>query len=152
MKYIPSVAFSLCDHREDADFEPLRSYIRNITTKVLREGLPKGVCLNVNFPLLDTPQCSGLQPQASNPQPTTYKGVRICRMSPGSWMNEIVTCHHPRGYDYHWMVGHYHNDEPDAIDTDRWALDHGYVAITPTQIDVTAYDSFEKLKQLASPF
>ena len=26
MKYIPSVAFSLCDHKADADFEPLRPY------------------------------------------------------------------------------------------------------------------------------
>ena len=51
MKYIPSVAFSLCDHREDADFEPLRPFIRTITAQVLREGLPRGVCLNVNSPL-----------------------------------------------------------------------------------------------------
>jgi 5'-nucleotidase len=50
LKYIPSVAFSLCDHDEDADFEPLRPYIQTITEKVLADGLPKGVCLNVNFP------------------------------------------------------------------------------------------------------
>ena len=28
MKYIPSVAYSLCDHDEDADFEPLRPYVK----------------------------------------------------------------------------------------------------------------------------
>jgi 5'-nucleotidase len=39
------------------------------------------------------------------------------------------------------MVGHYQNDEPDAEDTDRWALDHDYVAITPTQIDLTAHSA-----------
>jgi 5'-nucleotidase len=44
------------------------------------------------------------------------------------------------------MMGHYHNDEPEAEDTDRWALDHGYVAVTPTQMDVTAYQSMEMLK------
>jgi 5'-nucleotidase len=44
------------------------------------------------------------------------------------------------------MVGHYRNDEPEAEDTDRWALDHGYVAITPTQIDLTAYEAFDQLK------
>ena len=55
MKYIPSVAYSLCDHREDADFEPLRPYIRKMTAKVLKEGLPKGICLNVNFPVLTSP-------------------------------------------------------------------------------------------------
>lgn len=129
MKYIPSVAFSLCDHRDDADFRPLEPYIRDIVQRVLRDGLPKGVCLNVNFPLS-----------------TTFKGVRVCRMSPGSWTNEVRKCHHPRGYDYWWMVGNYVNDEPEAEDTDRWALDNGYVAITPTRIDVTAYEAFEQLK------
>ncbi|MBR2034508.1 MAG: 5'/3'-nucleotidase SurE, partial [Prevotella sp.] len=43
MKYIPSVAFSLCDYNEDADFEPLRAVVRSITQRLLSEGLPKGV-------------------------------------------------------------------------------------------------------------
>ena len=126
MKYIPSVAFSLCDFREDADFEPLRSLICTITAMVLSEGLPKGVCLNVNFPIADPHQ------------PEPYNGVKVCRMAKGTWGNEVTRCHHPRGYDYWWMVGKYQNDEPDAEDTDNWALTHGYVAITPTQVDVTA--------------
>ena len=129
MKYIPSVAFSLCDHRDDADFAPLRPLIREITQRVLQEGLPKGVCLNVNFPLVEA-----------------YKGVKVCRMAYGTWGGEVTKCHHPRGYDYWWMVGHYRNDEPAAEDTDRWALDNGYVAITPTQIDLTAYQAIEQLK------
>ena len=131
MKYIPSVAFSLCDHRENADFEPLCPLIREITQRVLREGLPLGVCLNVNFPLLEE---SG------------YKGVRVCRMAKGTWGQEVTKCHHPRGYDYWWMVGSYTNDEPEAEDTDNWALTHGYVAITPTQIDITAYQAMDKIK------
>ena len=130
MKYIPSVAFSLCDHRDDADFEPLRQLIRTITEKVLQEGLPLGVCLNVNFPLV-----------------SSYRGVRVCRMAKGTWGSEVVRCHHPRGYDYWWMVGRYQNDEPDADDTDNWALTHGYVAITPTQIDVTAYSAIEMIEE-----
>jgi 5'-nucleotidase len=131
MKYIPSVAFSLCDHRENADFEPLCPLIREITQRVLREGLPLGVCLNVNFPLLED---------------RGYKGVRVCRMAKGTWGQEVTKCHHPRGYDYWWMVGSYTNDEPEAEDTDNWALTHGYVAITPTQIDITAYQAMDKIK------
>ena len=129
MKYIPSVAFSLCDHSDDADFSPLRPYVRTITTRVLAEGLPTGVCLNVNFPLV-----------------AAYKGVRVCRMAKGTWGSEVVRCHHPRGYDYWWMVGCYNNDEPEADDTDNWALTHGYIAITPTQIDVTAYQAMSLIK------
>ena len=129
MKYIPSVAYSLCDYREDADFEPMRPYIERFTAQVLRDGLPKGVCLNINFPPL-----------------TAYRGVRVCRMAYGTWSNEVTRCHHPRGYDYYWMVGHYENDEPEAEDTDNWALQHGYVAITPTRMDVTAYEAIDLLK------
>ena len=129
MKYIPSVAFSLCDHSDDADFHPLEPLVRQIVRKVLDEGLPKGVCLNVNFPLTDH-----------------YQGVKVCRMAYGTWGNEVVKCHHPRGYDYWWMVGKYTNDEPEAEDTDNWALRHNYVAITPTRIDVTAYEMIEPLK------
>lgn len=129
MKYIPSVAFSLCDHSDDADFAPLASLVRSITERVLREGLPRGVCLNVNFPLA-----------------TEFRGVRICRMARGTWGNEVVRCHHPRGYDYYWMTGEYTNDEPEAEDTDNWALNHGYVAITPTEVDVTSYEMMERMK------
>ena len=97
--------------------------------RVLRDGLPVGVCLNINFP-----------------KRQTFEGVRICRMAKGSWTNEVTKCHHPRGYDYWWMVGSYSNDEPEATDTDNWALNHGYVAITPTRVDVTAYEVMEQLK------
>ena len=123
LKRIPSVAFSLCDYSEDADFAPLAPYVQGMVRQVLRLGLPRGVCLNVNFPL--TPQ---------------FAGVKMCRMAPGTWTNEVVKCHHPRGYDYYWLTGEYVSDEPQAQDTDRWALEHNFIAVTPTRIDVTAYD------------
>lgn len=130
MKRIPSVAFSICDHSDDANFEPLTRLVKTITKRVLDQGLPKGVCLNVNFPVTEN----------------GFKGVKICRMANGTWGNEVVRCHHPRGYDYYWMTGSYTNDEPDADDTDNWALTHDYVAITPTTIDVTAYEMIEQMK------
>ena len=96
---------------------------------VLEKGLPLGTCLNVNFPELPP-----------------FKGFKTCRMTRGSWINEVVKERHPRGYDYYWMVGEYQNDEPDASDTDQWALKHGYIAITPTKIDVTDYSWLENNK------
>lgn len=128
MKYIPSVAFSLCDHREDADFAPLAPVVRSIVARVLREGLPEGVCLNVNFP-----------------KRPVFEGIRMCRMSRGTWDHECVRQQHPLGHEYFWMTGRYVNDEPESTDTDRWALDHGYVAITPTRVDVTSYEALEHM-------
>lgn len=129
MKYIPSVAFSSCYYDEEANLEPLRPYVQQIVRKVLSEGLPKGICLNVNFPARQH-----------------FEGVKVCRMTFGSWVEEIDKCRHPRGYDYYWVVGHYHNDEPGIEGTDQYALDNGYVAITPTKVDVTAYDFMKQLE------
>ncbi|MCR4918833.1 MAG: 5'/3'-nucleotidase SurE [Prevotella sp.] len=131
MKYIPSVAFSLCDHSPDADFEPMRPYVRDITRRILQQGLPRGVCLNVNFPKAES-----------------FRGIKACRMAFGTWYDEVEQRHHQRGYDYYWMIGHYRNDEPEADDTDNWALQHGYIAITPTTIDLTAYDYLQQLKEM----
>ena len=129
MKYIPSVAFSSCYYDEEANLEPLRPYVQQIVRKVLSEGLPKGICLNVNFPARQH-----------------FEGVKVCRMTFGSWVEEIDKCRHPRGYDYYWVVGQYHNDEPGIEGTDQYALDNGYVAITPTKVDVTAYDFMKQLE------
>lgn len=131
LKYISSIAFSSCYYQHDANLEPLRPYVEKIVQQVLAEGLPKGICLNVNFPAREQ-----------------FEGVRICRMTYGRWVNEVVKRPHPRGYDYYWMVGHYQNDEPDAEDTDQWALNHGFVAITPTHMDVTAYEVFDEMSEL----
>lgn len=130
MKYIPSIAFSSCDYDTEADLSYLEEEVVKIVTKVYQEGLPKGVCLNVNFP-----------------KEHPFKGVCACRMTYGQWVNEIVEERHPRGYDYFWMVGEYRNDEPTAEDTDQWAVEHGYVAITPTTIDVTAHEFIDKVKE-----
>jgi 5'-nucleotidase len=80
------------------------------------------------------------------PDTDKFKGVRICRMAYGTWYDEAVKQRHPRGYDYWWMVGKYKNDEPEAEDTDNWAVNHGYIAVTPTKIDVTAYEAMESLR------
>ena len=122
MKDIPSVAFSLCNHEDDADFEPMRPYINKVMDMVLKEGLPKGVCLNVNAP--DTPD---------------LKGLKICSMANGSWGKELVERMNPRGFKYYWMVGQYTClDERDT--SDQRCIEKGYVTVTPLKIDMTAYE------------
>lgn len=128
MKGIPSIAFSTCDYSADADFEPMRPLVRQLVEKVLSEGLPHYVYLNVNYPV--TEEC---------------KGVRVCRMAHGHWRKEVDKCTHPsRNFDYYWMTGYYQNDEPEAEDTDAWALRHGYASITPLTVDITAHDFIKK--------
>ena len=47
---IPSIGFSLFDYSHDADFSASKRVVKTIVKKVLKEGLPKGRCLNVNIP------------------------------------------------------------------------------------------------------
>lgn len=127
----PAIAFSLCDHRETADFAPLRPYLVDFMYKAIAVGLPPFTCLNVNFPLCEK-----------------FKGVRVCRMAKSRWEHELAQRTHPWGGDYYWLVGDCRELEPEAEDTDRWALAHDYVAVTPTQLDVTAHGLVEVLKEV----
>lgn len=127
----PAVAFSLCDDRMDADFTPLRPYLVDFMFKAISAGLPPFTCLNVNFPCCPK-----------------FKGVKVCRMARSRWQNELVRCKHPRGGHYYWLVGDCKELEPEATDTDRWALAHEYVAVTPTQLDVTATELINVMRQV----
>ncbi|MEG1728283.1 MAG: 5'/3'-nucleotidase SurE [Bacteroidaceae bacterium] len=126
---LPSVAFSLSDHNPDADFSATDDYIVRIVQAILDKGIPFYTCLNVNFPLT-----------------RELKGIKICRMAIGRWQDEYAPCEHPLGKHFYWLAGECVNDEPDEADTDLWALENGYVAITPTQVDVTSYALLNTLK------
>lgn len=129
MKHIPSVAFSLCSHEPDANFDACGPYIRQITRLVLEHGLPLLTCLNVNFP--DVP---------------TLQGVRVCQQSKGIWKNEWEGHTHRDDPHHYWLVGEFEEADLDDERTDHWALHNGYVAITPTSADLTAYSLIDELR------
>ncbi len=131
MQGYPSVAFSLCDFSANANFEPLRPYLVDLMFKTITLSLPPFTCLNVNFPKADK-----------------FAGIKVCRMCRSRWQEEVEPRKHPHGGDYYWLAGYSENLEPEATDTDRWALDNGYVAITPMQLDVTANELVGVLKEI----
>jgi 5'-nucleotidase len=61
-------------------------------------------------------------------------------MDMGDWVNELERRIDPRGRTYYWVTGSYESHTGHDPATDTWALDHGYIAITPIQIDMTAHD------------
>ena len=130
MKRIPSVAFSLCDYDDEADFVPMTSLVLDTVDDILQDGLPLYTCLNVNVP-------------------KEWNGeVRYCRMAFGHWRNEVDERKHPgNGKPYYWMTGYYQNDEPEAKDTDAYAIAHGYAAITPLTADSTDYQFLKRMQK-----
>ena len=129
LKGVPSVAFSLCSHEADADFEPAGEYIRDIVRKLLEKGLPPLTCLNVNIP-----------------NTKELKGVRICQQSQGQWVNEWEHFAHREDTQYYWLTGEFQQTDTENEKSDRWALANDYIAITPTTVDMTAYELMDELQ------
>ncbi|MEY5049723.1 MAG: 5/3-nucleotidase SurE [Bacteroidota bacterium] len=119
----PAIGFSLCDWGADADFSHIESHIVQIAKEVLNSGIPKGLCLNVNFP-----------PK----QHEAIKGVKVCRQANAKWEEEFDERKDPHGRSYYWMTGNFVNTDK-GEDTDEWAINNNYVSIVPTQYDLTAH-------------
>jgi len=128
---VPSVGFSLLNHSFNADFTTSTVIVKDIINNVLEYGLSKGTCLNVNIP--DIPI-------------KAVKGIRVCRQTMGVWKEEYDKRIDPRGKEYYWLTGDFHNFEPNAKDTDEWALKNNYVAVVPIQTDLTSYEGMKHLK------
>ena len=131
IKKVPSVAFSSGKMGKDADFGYMKDYVRKVIKTVLEQGLPENVCLNVNVP------------------DTAYiKGLKICKMGLGDWHDEWIEREHPHGGKYYWIGGYYAPFDKEDMDSDSWAFEHGYVAVTPIRLDLTAYSEMELISQM----
>ncbi len=130
---VPSIGFSLLDYSIEADFTASSVIAQKICSWVLKNGLTKGVCLNVNIPRLHLDE---------------IKGIRTCRQASGTWNEELDERTDPSGRKYYWLTGHFENFEPGKDDTDVWALENGYVSVVPSQFDLTAHKSLQEISSL----
>lgn len=121
---VPSVAFSLTSHDPHADMKRCLPFVEKLVAGVLKNGLPEGVCLNVNIP-------------AKGEAPTEMRLTKGCR---GRWTDEYKEYTDPNGKKFWWLTGVFENDEPENEDTDEWCLAHGIVSVVPTLLDRTSPD------------
>ena len=119
-----AIGFSLCDYAMEAGFMQAESFIEKIISEVLKNKMPKGVCLNVNIPKLNANQ---------------IKGIKVVRQAKANWVERFDERKDPYGRDYYWLTGEFINFEPESFDTDEWALSNGYISVVPTQADLTAH-------------
>jgi len=126
---IPSIGFSLLDYSLEADFSPIKRYLKDISVQCLNNGLPKGVVLNVNFPKLSK---------------NKIKGIKICRQANAHWVEKFDKRTNPLGRDYYWLTGDFVNEDK-GEDTDEWALGNGYISVVPTQFDLTAHHAIKDI-------
>jgi 5'-nucleotidase len=124
---IPSIGFSLDDYTLQADFSHSLKYVKEIALQTLKNGMPAGTLLNVNFP--NTPN---------------IKGIKICRQANAKWAEEFDERMDPHKRPYYWLTGVFQLNDG-GEDTDVWALEHDYVSVVPVQFDMTAHHTIPAL-------
>lgn len=129
---VPSIGYSLLDHHADADFSHTNIITRSLSEKILKTGLPTGICLNVNIP------------HSSN----KLKGIKVCKQAPGQFVKEFKKSTDGSEKEIFWLTGYFQNDAPDDSSTDEWALENGYASIVPITVDMTAHEQVNLMKDL----
>lgn len=108
------IAFSTPVTEDVPDFPRLAPYVAKVLEVVL--GVPDFKLLNVNIPA----------------QP---RGLRWTRQSCRQYDGLVVPGTDPLGRTHYWFTVKPIQETEEG--TDRWALEHGYVSITPLRLDLT---------------
>ena len=132
MEGIPAIGFSVCDYDPQADMSHVAPVINSVIEKSLKDGIKKGVALNVNFP----PKNQG-----------KIKGVKVCRQAKAMWQERFDLRHDPYGRRYFWMAGDFKNFD-EGTDTDEWAVKNGYASVVPCHFDLTDYNYLQDISHL----
>lgn len=121
---------STAERDGELDYGPAARVAAKIAERVIAGGLPEGVLLNVNVPHLADDEIRGIQ--------VTRQGLRVYR-------DALDERRDPRGRPYYWIGGEF----PTGVDeagTDFGALQAGFVSVTPLQLDLTAREAMQGLK------
>jgi 5'-nucleotidase len=128
---IPSIGYSFHSHDWKFNIEACREVVTEITSRVIANGLPKDICLNVNIP-----KCEKVN------------GLKVVRAARGYWTEEYADYLDPHGNPFYWLTGRFFNEEPDNPDTDLYWTDRGYASVVPCRPDQSANDAIPAITSL----
>ncbi|HEX6333070.1 MAG TPA: 5'/3'-nucleotidase SurE [Flavisolibacter sp.] len=121
---VRAIALSTPIGKDETDFTALIPFVSETLRLLLQD---KELALfNVNFP----------------PQP---KGIMWTRQSVRLYDNKIVPGVDPMGRKHYWFT--VVPLEPAEEGTDRWAVENGYVSITPLRLDLTDEQQLKKMQE-----
>jgi 5'-nucleotidase len=114
---IQGIAVSAPADPIEPDFDALAHHVEEAIRLVL--GDPDLPLVNINVPL-------------------DPKGIRWTRQSVRHYDGRVVPGKDPRGREHFWFT--VHPIEETEEDTDRYAVERGWVAVTPLQLDITDHE------------
>lgn len=132
----PSLAISLNSDQRESDFGFAAQLTRQLVTALMYWGIEPKTLVNINIPAVERSQ---------------IKGIKICKLGLRNYDNLFEERQDPRGNTYYWLGGGLLQEEQDQ-DSDVYAVEHGYVSVTPINLDLTNYPLINRYKKLAASF
>lgn len=126
---LPAIALSMGSY-QPTHYDSACRAIEELLPRLPNLPIPSNSILNINVPDLPWEEIRGFQ--------ATRLGAR--HKSEG-----VVKEQDPRGEAIYW-VGPPGNEQDAGEGTDFFAVRHGFISITPLQIDLTRYDSLQKIQ------
>jgi len=131
---IPAIAASMSGAAFPRDLVYAAEEVVWVARRVKQWGLPPNTFLNVNIPGVPA---------------GGYKGYMITRQGQVRTGTEsFVEMKHPSGRTIYWNVYTERKSEPQPEGTDFWAVDNGWVSVTPMSIDETDPSQFDALRAI----
>jgi 5'-nucleotidase len=130
----PSISVSLNTYRNDVDFAFAARFTRRVISAVMERGMDNNTLLNINIPELP---------------PDEVKGIRISKLGSRNYDNLFEERRDPRGNTYYWLGGGVLKEEQHE-DSDVYAVEQGFISITPIHLDLTDYSLMEKYQKLSA--
>jgi 5'-nucleotidase len=120
------IAFSTPTGRTEPDFAALDPWVERVLAALL--GEPSLSLVNVNLP----------------PKP---KGICWTRVSVRHYDGRVVPTEDPQGRKLFWLTVRPIEETEEG--TDRWAVQQGYVSVTPLRLDLTDHEELARAKRRA---
>lgn len=132
---VPSIAVSQAypfKDRAGIRYEIAEQFGPDLIRKVLANGIPEGVLININFPSVNPEEVKGVR--------VTVQGRRdtqILRIEPR---------HDGRGHPYFWIAFNPAKQNP-PDGTDLKAMIEGFISVTPLRLDLTDMPTVTQLAE-----
>ncbi len=123
---VQSIAFSLVGKQH---FETAAHIACQLVDQHTKQPIPTNRLLNVNVPDVAINE---------------LKGTQVTRLGARHHAEDMIKQKDPRGHDIFWL-GPPGKEQDAGEGTDFHAIEHGFVSVTPLQVDLTAHESLQAM-------
>ncbi|CAM3558297.1 5'/3'-nucleotidase SurE [Vibrio aquimaris] len=125
---VQSIAFSLAGK---VNFQTAAIVAKQMVEQHLKAPIPTNKLLNVNIPDLSLDE---------------IKGICTTRLGARHHAEPMLKQQDPRGCDIYWL-GPPGKEQDAGEGTDFYAIEQGFVSVTPIQVDLTAHESLPTMNR-----